>query len=34
MQEIDLLDDSTKDKLFFVIDKVIQNTKAKKALAS
>jgi transcriptional regulator with XRE-family HTH domain len=34
MQEIDLLDDSTKDKLFFVIDNVIQNTKAKKALAS
>lgn len=34
MQEIDLLDDNTKDKLFFVIDNVIQNTKAKKALAS
>jgi transcriptional regulator with XRE-family HTH domain len=33
MQEIDLLDDNTKDKLFFVIDNVIQNTKAKKALA-
>ena len=31
---IDLLDDNTKDKLFFVIDNIIQNTKAKKALAS
>jgi hypothetical protein len=34
MQKNDLLDDYTKDKLFFVIDNMIQNTSAKKALAS
>lgn len=33
MQDIDALDDNTKDKLFFLIDNVIQNTKAKKAFA-
>lgn len=33
MQDIDTLDENTKDKLFFLIDNVIQNTKAKKAFA-
>ena len=34
MEDIDKLDDSTKDKLFFLIDNVVQNSKAKKAFAS
>jgi len=34
MQDIDKLDDNTKDKLFFLIDNVVQNSKAKKAFAS
>ncbi len=32
--DIQKLDEGTKDKLFFLIDNVIQNTKAKKAYAS
>jgi hypothetical protein len=31
MQDIDKLDDNTKDKLFFLIDNVVQNSKVKKA---
>lgn len=34
MQDIDKLDDSTKEKLFFLIDNVVQNFKTKKAFAS
>ena len=34
MQDIDKLDDNTKDKLFFLIDKVVQNSNAQKAFAS
>jgi len=34
LQDIEKLDDATKDKLYFVIDNIIQNVKAKKALAS
>lgn len=34
LQDIEKLDDSTKDKLYFVIDNIVQNYKAKKALAS
>ena len=34
MEDIDKLDDGTKDKLFFLIDNVVQNSKAKKAFAS
>ena len=34
LQDIDTLDDRTKDKLFFLIDNVVQNAKAKKAFAS
>ena len=34
MQDIDKLDDSTKDKLYFLIENVVQNSKAKKAFAS
>lgn len=34
INDIQKLDEETRDKLFFLIDNVIQNTKAKKALAS
>jgi len=34
MEDIDKLDDGTKDKLFFLIDNVVQNSKVKKAFAS
>lgn len=34
LQDIEKLDDATKDKLYFVIDNIIQNYKAKKAYAS
>ena len=34
LQDIEKLDTDVKDKIFFVIDKIIQNVKAKKALAS
>lgn len=34
LQDIDSLDENTKDKLFFVIDNILQNYKAKKAYAS
>lgn len=34
LQDIERLDDATKDKLYFVIDNIIQNFKAKKAYAS
>jgi transcriptional regulator with XRE-family HTH domain len=34
LQDIEKLDDTTKDKLYFVIDNIIQNFKAKKAYAS
>jgi len=34
IQDIEKLDPDTKDKLYFLIDNVIQNTKAKKALNS
>jgi hypothetical protein len=34
MQDIDKLDDNTRDKLFFLIDNVVQNSKAKRAFAS
>jgi transcriptional regulator with XRE-family HTH domain len=34
LQDIEKLDDTTKDKLYFVIDNIIQNYKAKKALVS
>lgn len=31
LQDIEKLDDATKDKLYFVIDNIVQNFKAKKA---
>jgi hypothetical protein len=34
MQDIDTLDEGTKEKLFFLIDNVVQNFKTKKAFAS
>jgi transcriptional regulator with XRE-family HTH domain len=34
LQDIEKLDDATKDKLYFVIDNILQNFKAKKAYAS
>jgi len=34
LQDIEKLDNDVKDKLYFVIDNIIQNTKAKKALTS
>jgi len=34
LQDIEKLDDATKDKLYFVIDNIVQNFKAKKAYAS
>jgi transcriptional regulator with XRE-family HTH domain len=34
MEDIDKLDNDTQEKLFFLIDNVIQNSKAKKAFAS
>jgi transcriptional regulator with XRE-family HTH domain len=34
INDIQKLDEGTKDKLFFLIDNVLQNTKAKKAFAS
>src|SRR5690606_19911465 len=34
LQDIEKLDNDEKEKLYFVIDKIIQNVKAKKALAS
>lgn len=34
LQDIEKLDEDVKDKLYFVIDNIIQNSKAKKALAS
>jgi len=34
MEDIENLDDDTKNKLFFLIDNVLQNVKAKKAFAS
>jgi transcriptional regulator with XRE-family HTH domain len=34
LQDIEQLDDTTKDKLYFVIDNIIQNYNAKKALDS
>ena len=34
LQDIEKLDSDVKDKLYFVIDNIIQNTKATKALAS
>ena len=34
LQDIEKLDDATKDKHYFVIDNIIQNYKAKKAYAS
>lgn len=33
LQDIEKLDDATKDKLYFVIDNIVQNYKAKKAYA-
>jgi transcriptional regulator with XRE-family HTH domain len=33
LQDIEKLDDDIKDKLYFVIDNIIQNSKAKKAYA-
>jgi hypothetical protein len=33
-KDIEKLDEPTKDKLYFVIDNIIQNYKAKKAYAS
>ena len=33
LQDIEKLDDATKDKLYFVIDNIVQNFKAKKAYA-
>ncbi len=33
LQDIERLDDATKDKLYFVIDNIVQNYKAKKAYA-
>lgn len=33
MQDIDKLDDGTKEKLFFLIDNIVQNFKTKKAFA-
>ena len=32
LQDIEKLDEDVKDKLYFVIDNIIQNSKAKKAL--
>jgi len=34
LQDIEKLDDATKDKLYFIIDNIVQNFKAKKAYAS
>jgi transcriptional regulator with XRE-family HTH domain len=34
LQDIEKLDSDVKEKLYFVIDNIIQNVKAKKALAS
>jgi transcriptional regulator with XRE-family HTH domain len=34
LQDIEKLDNDTKDKLYFVIDNIVQNFKAKKAYAS
>ena len=34
LQDIEKLDTDVKDKIYFVIDNIIQNVKAKKALAS
>lgn len=34
LQDIEKLEDDVKDKLYFVIDNIIQNSKAKKAYAS
>ena len=34
LQDIEKLGSDVKDKLYFVTDNIIQNTKAKKALAS
>ncbi len=34
LHDIDSLDESTKDKLYFVIDNILQNYKAKQAYAS
>ena len=34
VEDIDKLDDGTKDKLFLHIENVVQNSKAKKAFAS
>jgi hypothetical protein len=34
LQDIESLDQPIKEHLYFVIDNIIQNTKAKKALAS
>lgn len=34
LQDIEKLDNDVKEKLYFVIDNIIQNVKAKKALAS
>ena len=34
MEDIDKLDNDTQEKLFFLIDNVVQNSKAKKAFAS
>jgi len=33
IEDIESLDDETKNKLFFLIDNVLQNVKAKKAFA-
>ena len=33
LQDIEKLDNDTKDKLYFVIDNIVQNFKAKKAYA-
>jgi hypothetical protein len=33
LQDIEKLDDDIKDKVYFVIDNIIQNAKAKKAYA-
>jgi hypothetical protein len=34
LQDIEKLDDDVKDKLYFVIDNIIQNSKAKKVLTT
>jgi hypothetical protein len=34
LQDIEKLDDATKDKLYFVFDNIVQNFKVKKAYAS